>query len=60
MLTWTMAFVGNSDADWLLEEGELAQVTVPISATNNLTLNANDEFMIEVKPPQGGVVPIMR
>lgn len=59
-LEWTMAFVGNRDDDWLLEEGELAEITIPINATNNLTLEANDEFMIEVKPPQGGVVPIMR
>ena len=60
VLTWTMAFVGNRDDDWLLEEGELAEVTISISGTNGLTLEANDEFMIEVKPPQGGVVPIMR
>lgn len=60
VLSWTMEFVGNDDGDWLLEEGELAEITIPISAINNLTLQANDEFMIEVKPPQGGVVPIIR
>ena len=59
-LSWTVQFIGTSDGDWLLEEGELAEVTIPISATNLLTLQANDEFMVEVKPPQGGVVPIMR
>jgi flagellin FlaB len=59
-LSWSVAFIGTNDGDWLLEEGELAEITISISETNSLTLQANDEFMVEVKPPQGGVVPVMR
>jgi len=59
-LTWSMQFIGTDDGDWLLEDGELAEITIPISNTNEITLEPNDEFQIEVKPPQGGVVPVMR
>ncbi len=68
-LEWSMQFVGTDDGDWLLEEGELAEITIILTGTglvtntteyNHVTLGTNDEFMIEVKPPQGGVVPILR
>lgn len=59
-MTWTVQFIGNDDGDWLLEDGELAEITIELTPTNSLTLAPNDEFQIEIKPPQGGVVPIMR
>ncbi len=60
-LDWRVSFIGTDDGDWLLEEGELAEVTIDLQDTDNdIVLGPNDEFQIEVKPPQGGVVPIMR
>ncbi len=60
-LDWRVSFIGTDDGDWLLEEGELAEITVDLQDTDNdVVLGPNDEFQIEVKPPQGGVVPIMR
>jgi flagellin FlaB len=64
-LDWTVVWVGDHDSDWLLEEGELAEVTIPLTGTggtsdNEVNLEASTEFRLEVKPPQGGVLPILR
>lgn len=60
-LEWDVSFIGSDDGDWLLEEGELAEVEVILnSAGNGITLAENTQFQIEVKPPQGGVLPILR
>ncbi len=48
--------VGGSDDD-LLESNELAEVSINVSGFD---LNAAEEFRIEIKPPSGGVVPIIR
>lgn len=47
----------ETPADDLLEEGELAEITVD---TASQTLTANEAFSLEVKPPTGGVVQINR
>jgi flagellin FlaB len=60
-LAWSMSWVTRGDSDDLLEEGELAEIQVVLnSAANGITLGANTEFKLEVKPPQGGVLPILR
>ncbi len=59
-LTWTMQWITRSDSDDLLEEGELAEITISLVADNSLTLGKSTEFRLEVKPPQGGVLPILR
>lgn len=56
---WTMAFIGANDADTLLEEGELAEITVDLSALTT-PLATNTEFTIEMKPPTGAVLNITR
>ena len=56
-LTWTQAVIVG-DADDLLEEGELMQVTASIPAANRP--GPNTEFTIEVKPPVGGVLTLTR
>jgi len=57
-ISWTKSWVGHSDGDVLLEGGELAQITVPLTAINHPSVNT--EFVIEVKPPQGSVLRIER
>jgi flagellin FlaB len=59
-LTWTVDFQGYTDGDNLLEDRELAEITVPLSSTNGITLDANKNFVIELKPQKGGVLPIER
>ncbi len=45
------------DGDDLMEAGELAEITVDVSAQ---TLGANQPFALEVKPPLGGTMMIAR
>ena len=56
-LTWTLNWVVQNDTDNLLEEGELAELTVDVSSLN---LGANTQFAMEIKPGQGGVVVVER
>jgi flagellin FlaB len=61
-MTYTVTWVGASDGDNLLEENELAEITVPVSG-GVLTagdLAANTAFTLEVKPPTGAVLSIGR
>jgi len=57
-VTWTVNFIGSNDEDILLERGEQAEITVPIS--ENITLEANNVFCLQVKPPHGSVLTIER
>lgn len=59
---WTVNWIVNNDggtADTMLEEGELAEITVDL-ATAGLSLPANTEFTLEIKPPTGAVLNMTR
>jgi len=56
---WTVAWVGGNDGDALLEEGEVAELTVDLAGLGT-PLAANTEFTIEVKPENGAVFSIHR
>ncbi len=57
---WTLAWLGNNDdGDGLLEPGELAEITVPLTDLNP-SLGVNTDFTIEIKPPTGAVLNIQR
>ncbi len=57
-VAWTVAWQGNNDGDSLLEDRELAEITVAVPAGS--TLSANTEFVLEVRPEKGGVLEIER
>ena len=57
-LDWTATFIGKNNGDALLENGELAEITVTMAAS--ITLDANKTFTLEVKPPTGSVLIINR
>jgi flagellin FlaB len=65
-LDWTMEWIiGGSatggDGDDMLEPGEIAKITINLyDADNDVDLAQATEFVLEVKPPQGSVVPILR
>jgi len=70
-LGWTVEFLGKNDGDVLLEEGEVAQITIPglgvdvggdIGAANILSpaLGPDRDFSLEIKPPVGGVMTLAR
>jgi flagellin FlaB len=58
-LDWTLTWVVRNDTDDLLEEGELAEITVDVSGLTT-PLAANTQFAMEIKPGQGGVVVVER
>jgi flagellin FlaB len=55
---WSVSWPGTSDGDALLEAGEMAEITVPI--TGSATLGPSTGFVIEVKPPSGAVLVLER
>ena len=48
---------GSADADNLLEPGEIIEFTVDVSSYG---LKKEDEFLIEVRPPDGAVIGLGR
>jgi len=60
-LPWTIKWIVSKQtpADNMLEEGELAEITVDLSALNP-ALGANTGFNLEIKPPTGAVLNINR
>ena len=59
--TWTVDWVGANDGDAMLEDGELAEITVDLDASGLTTpLAANTEFTLEIKPPTGAVLTLTR
>jgi len=56
----TTVITGNSDQ--LLEQGELFEINIDLTQTalSTVTLNTNDTFTIEVKPPSGSYLVIQR
>ena len=64
---WTVNFLGEENGDGLLGEGETAEITVigvtgahqaDLGLTSALTVST--DFVLEVKPPTGGVMRIER
>ena len=58
-VAWTLTWIVRNDTDDLLEEGELAEISVDVSGLTT-PLAANTQFAMEVKPGQGGVVVVER
>ena len=59
-LTWTTTWIVQGDSDELLEQSELILITIDDLVSQGATLAAAEQFRLEVKPPQGGVLPIIR
>jgi len=57
---WTTVWLvrPSGETDQLLEEGELAELVIPIPST--VTLATNTKFIIEVQPPNGATLLIER
>jgi archaeal flagellin FlaB len=64
-LRWSVEWLGSNDDDTLLEEGELAEITITGLQTSgeqalSPSLGPNTDFALEIKPPQGGVLILER
>ena len=55
---WTTIWLGTNDGDNLLEEGEVAEIVVPLALSS--PLEANTAFSLQVKPGRGAVLVIDR
>lgn len=59
--TWTVDWIGANDGDDMLEDGELAEITVDLAGSGLTTqLATNTEFTMEIKPPTGAVLNLTR
>lgn len=58
--TWTLRWKVRTDADDLLDTNELAEITIPLSATLTTPLGINTPFALELKPQSGSTLIIRR
>ncbi len=58
-LDFTVAWVGANDGDNLLEDSELAEITVDLTGLTT-ALGPNTAFTFEIKPPTGSVLKLER
>ncbi len=61
-IKWAVEFLGSNDGDTLLENRELAQITITMAdaVTDGIALGTNETCVIELKPPSGGTMPLER
>lgn len=59
---WTVEFVGDNNEDTMLDDRELAKITIDLTAVGDtgVVLGPNTTFTVELKPTTGGTVPIQR
>ena len=58
-LDYTVAVI-TGNADSLLEQGELIEVTVDLTQDALINIGTNHTFTLEIKPPQGSYMVIQR
>ena len=58
-LEWSRTWLGPNDGDDLLEEGEAAEIALPLNILSP-PLQVNTEFALQVKPGRGAVIVIDR
>lgn len=58
-LDFTVAWVGANDGDNLLEDNELAEITIDLTGLTT-ALGPNTGFTVEIKPPTGSVLKLER
>jgi flagellin FlaB len=59
-MNWTIEKLSNINDDYLLDPNELFMVTVDVSSSSNVSIGPYHKFALEVKPPDGPVLPIER
>ena len=50
----------NNNTDYLIDRGEKFEVLVNVSAVDTASVGPNNEFQVEVKPPQGATYTVHR
>jgi flagellin FlaB len=50
----------NNNTDYLIDRGEKFEIMVNVSAVDTVGIGPNQEFQVEIKPPQGATYTIHR
>jgi len=59
-VNWTLQKLSTINTDNLLDPNEIFMVTVDIASTGNVSIGPYHKFSLELKPPDGPVLPIER
>jgi flagellin FlaB len=59
-VNWSIQKLSTINNDNLLDPNELFQVTIVLPTTGNISIGPYDSFWLEIKPPDGPVLPIER
>jgi flagellin FlaB len=59
-VNWTIQKLSTINNDNLLDSNELFQLTVILPTSGNVSVGPYDSFALEIKPPDGPVLPIER
>jgi flagellin FlaB len=59
-VNWTLAKLSTVNDDFLLDPNEVFEVTVIMPSTAGVSIGPYDSFALEIKPPNGPVLPIER
>lgn len=59
-VNWTIEKLSTINTDNLLDPNELFQITVILPTSGNISIGPYDSFALEIKPPDGPVLPIER
>ncbi len=59
-VNWTLAKLSTVNDDNLLDPNELFEITVVMPTSGNISIGPYDRFALEVKPPNGPVLPLER
>lgn len=59
-VNWTVERLTTINNDYLLDQNELFLVTVDLSSSSNASIGPYHTFTLEIKPPDGPVLPIER
>jgi flagellin FlaB len=59
-VNWSLEKLCSVGTDDILDPNEVFQVTVAMPSSGNLSIGAYDRFYLEVKPPNGPVLPVER
>lgn len=59
-MNWTIQRLSSINDDYLLDPNELFMVTVDVADSDNISIGPYHKFALEVKPPDGPVLPVER
>ena len=59
-VNWTLERLSKINDDYLLDPNEVFAVTVIMPTSDNVSIGPYDSFSLEVKPPNGPVLPVER